>query len=565
MNPAVSEQDFHSQVHAAAREAIAASSRRSCDLVIAGCPIRLEFAGDALAEQFLPALALHVVDEPAPNAVVVTVWDSASTGVSMPPPVRGTRFTSRGEIDGFETKHLRSAFHWSEHSVSVLDLDQGVGSYWVSNPSDLPYWARSSPMRTMIGWILRRDGRHLVHGAAVGADGRAALLVGRGGAGKSTTSVRAAAAGFRFLGDDYVAISSDPPTVHHVYATAKLTPDTTIGDFARSHSPGDEKATLQMPSVLVERSMPLSAIASVRITGTRDSEVEATTREGVRAAALNSTLEQIPHPDGLEDAVDALLDRIPSGQLGIGADSVQLLSALRSILDDPAQLQMNKPSDRPMISVIIPVHDGAAFIADAVASIRAQGYPRVEIIVVDDGSTDELDIVAPDVVVVRQEQRGPASARNAGIAAAAGSLVAFLDVDDVWPAGRLEALVQELTSSDADVVIGHAQMSRLNPDGTWQPFGVPEASFPWYIGAAVYRREVFDAIGGFDEDMRFAEDIDWFARLQAGGAKLTRLPIATLEVRRHGANMTEGRDHVELHVVRAVKKALDRKRMMERR
>lgn len=89
----------------------------------------------------------------------------------------------------------------------------------------------------------------------------------------------------------------------------------------------------------------------------------------------------------------------------------------------------------------------------------------------------------------------------------------------------------------------------------------PEASFPYYIGAGLYRRSVFCAIGVFDPQMRYGEDTDWFARLHESGRTLHRLPLATLVVRRHGENMTRGKDLVELGVVRAVKKSLDRRRL----
>ena len=98
-------------------------------------------------------------------------------------------------------------------------------------------------------------------------------------------------------------------------------------------------------------------------------------------------------------------------------------------------------SMRPLVSVILPVHDGAGFLPGALSVIRIQDYRPLQIIVVDDGSRDETARIAErssDVLVLRLERnRGPAAARNAGLSRAEGEFVAFLDVDDHWPPGTL--------------------------------------------------------------------------------------------------------------------------------
>ena len=97
--------------------------------------------------------------------------------------------------------------------------------------------------------------------------------------------------------------------------------------------------------------------------------------------------------------------------------------------------------DAPLVSCIIPVFNGARFLGEAVDSILAQTYRPCEVIVVDDGSTDATgDVIAgygERVVAVRQPNRGEAAARNAGVRAARGALVAFLDADDLWGPEKL--------------------------------------------------------------------------------------------------------------------------------
>ncbi len=129
----------------------------------------------------------------------------------------------------------------------------------------------------------------------------------------------------------------------------------------------------------------------------------------------------------------------------------------------------NVNEDLPLISIIIPTYNGENFIRGAIESVLAQDYPALEIIVVDDGSVDGtqqlIESLSADIRYYRQAQnRGPAAARNIGIRDAAGEFIAFLDVDDCWPEGNLKLLLEEITSGTEQVVYGHAQMMRFNPD-----------------------------------------------------------------------------------------------------
>ena len=104
------------------------------------------------------------------------------------------------------------------------------------------------------------------------------------------------------------------------------------------------------------------------------------------------------------------------------------------------------PEARPLVSVIIPTYDSARFIADAVRGVLAQTYPCHEVIVIDDGSRDETaDIVrglTGQIRYRRQDNRGPAAARNAGIKMARGKYICFLDADDLWTPNKLELQVE---------------------------------------------------------------------------------------------------------------------------
>ena len=110
----------------------------------------------------------------------------------------------------------------------------------------------------------------------------------------------------------------------------------------------------------------------------------------------------------------------------------------------------------PSISVVIPCHNAAAFLRATIASILGQTEPVLEVIVVDDGSTDDsariAELFGPPVRVVRQPNQGESAARNRGIEAAAGDWVAFLDADDLWLPTKIELQSEAIRSAPADVV-----------------------------------------------------------------------------------------------------------------
>src|SRR6185503_3119864 len=157
----------------------------------------------------------------------------------------------------------------------------------------------------------------------------------------------------------------------------------------------------------------------------------------------------------------------------------------------------------PLVSVVIPVFNGERFLREAVESVLAQNYSPVEIIVVDDGSTDRTPNVArslPETVrYLHQTNHGPAAARNRGIEQAQGSLIAFADADDLWPAGKLEVQLPYLIRDPKiDIVLGRIQQVLLS-----ETQEIAEPAFSVNLGSAVIRKSVFDRIGLFDETMRY--------------------------------------------------------------
>ena len=226
-----------------------------------------------------------------------------------------------------------------------------------------------------------------------------------------------------------------------------------------------------------------------------------------------------------------------------------------------------------LVSVVIPVFNGEKLLREAVESVREavhvldQKYSPVEIIIVDDGSTDGTAGVAQSftdaVRYVHQTNQGPAAARNRGIEQAQGNLIAFADADDLWPANKLELqLPYLLRDSATDIVLGRIQQVLLSATVTGETRAeeFAEPAFSVNLGSAVIRKSVFDRVGLFDETMRYSEDVDWFMRAREGGAAIVTIDAVTLLYRQHEQNMTRGKSTAELNVLKALKKSLDRRR-----
>lgn len=214
---------------------------------------------------------------------------------------------------------------------------------------------------------------------------------------------------------------------------------------------------------------------------------------------------------------------------------------------------------RPAVSVIIPAFNAEQFLAEALRSVLEQTVPTTEITVVDDGSTDGTADVAtrfPGVTLVQQRNGGAGAARNAGLRAANAPLVAFLDADDLWPAGRLAALLSALLPG-VDAVFGQAlEFGDGRGETEPQPALLP--------GTMLIRREACARVGEFDEAVRVGEFIDWWARAEEAGVRWTQIPGVVLRRRIHTTNTGIVRADNRVDYTRVLRAALERRRRVER-
>lgn len=225
---------------------------------------------------------------------------------------------------------------------------------------------------------------------------------------------------------------------------------------------------------------------------------------------------------------------------------------------------------QPLVSVIIPAFDSREFLANAVSSVRAQSYNPLEIIIIDDGSTDGtgavVDSLGQDIKTASQPNQGPAAARNHGLNLARGAFIAFLDADDQWTKGKLSSQVRRLLEEPAlDAIIGATQRVQApatggSTAGNKQLEAVGAVWMIFSIGASLFRREVFTRVGMFDESMRQGEDIDWFMRAREAGVSIGISNDVVQLYRIHANNMTRNLADKDRFFLAAMKKSLDRRR-----
>jgi hypothetical protein len=268
--------------------------------------VRLRVGSEALAERLTPALAPLAGGESVLDVVAVEgtpPWDAPDDGELY------------AEGDGVQVLQ-------GPDSVLVRRGDRGA--FWVRDAEALPRWETAAPLRTLLRWMLRDHGLHLVHGAAVVGPRGAALLAGASGAGKSTTALAAAEAGLGYVGDDYCAVRLGA-TVHALYAVGKVDANGLRRVPSLRVLPGGptpDGKELVLPRGLT-RSAPLVSIVLPRV-GPGGPLEPAGRAEALRALATSILLLPRSTQDDLA-ALGALVRSLPAFRLPLGDDPVPVL------------------------------------------------------------------------------------------------------------------------------------------------------------------------------------------------------------------------------------------------
>jgi glycosyltransferase involved in cell wall biosynthesis len=193
----------------------------------------------------------------------------------------------------------------------------------------------------------------------------------------------------------------------------------------------------------------------------------------------------------------------------------------------------------PLVSVVMPVRDGAPFLREAIESVLDQSHPRVELVVVDDGSTDDSAQIAGSfgerLLCVSAPPRGAGAARNQGVDLATGEFLAFIDADDLWPRTRLAVLLEAFRRRpQPDLVFGRL----LSFPGESEPVTALVAS------TLLLRRRLFARVGGFAPEWRVGEFMEWLLRARELNLREVMLEDVVLHRRVHPDSLTaQGHGH----------------------
>lgn len=206
---------------------------------------------------------------------------------------------------------------------------------------------------------------------------------------------------------------------------------------------------------------------------------------------------------------------------------------------------MTNVSTLPRVSVVIPVLNAARFLGEALASVEAQTYAPLEIIIVDGPSTDDTAAIArsfPRVHYLQQTGTGMWNALNEGLDAARGEFVAMISSDDLWFPQKIELQVAYLLAHpDVDYTLGLTRFVLIEGEtvpAAFRPELFQEPRLAILLEVLLARKTLFERVGKFDESLRIASDVDWFARLTNLNATRAVIPQVLLQKRIHAHNLS---------------------------
>jgi glycosyltransferase involved in cell wall biosynthesis len=219
-----------------------------------------------------------------------------------------------------------------------------------------------------------------------------------------------------------------------------------------------------------------------------------------------------------------------------------------------------------LISVIIPVYNGDKYLAEAIESVLSQTDFKLEVIIVDDGSTDDtakvVESFGSSIQYFYQMNAGPGAARNCGVTLAQGDYFAFLDADDLWTENKLKRQCKAFeTDPDLDMAFGHVQQfySQELTQAEKDRINIPAEIMPGhYAGSMLINKKSFLRVGLFKEE--FGEFIDWYARATELNLKSIMLPGVLVRRRIHKTNLGISQRDQRSGYINVLKAALDRRR-----
>lgn len=313
------------------------------DLSIGGHGVRLRFAGRAILDRLYPALAHLQEASPGAAGLTVGLWDAQTSGVAFPPPPAGAGRVMHGRLSGLSDARVLAAVEENFGGLSLLDREQGLALFHAPDAGRIPAYETAFPLRTLLNAWLAPRGVQIVHAGAVGTADGGALLVGRGGSGKSNTCLACLCDGMLYAGDDYVAVGiTGRPAAHSLFGTAKLLPED-VGRFPRlagsvvhvAKGP-DEKCVLFLDGadgLRPSRVIPLRAILLPCVVARTGTSIRPATPAHCLKAMAPSTVFQLAGAGrGEFHAMARLAGELPGYVLELGTDRAAIPAVVRELL-----------------------------------------------------------------------------------------------------------------------------------------------------------------------------------------------------------------------------------------
>ncbi len=260
---------------------------------IAGLPFLIEFPDQKTAASI--SLPFPESDKTS-AAFSITIWDSKTSPIS--PKWTAEDLLEKGAIAGFEDNDYPMVYDIGARSLSIASLPSREAIYWTHDLCSIPYWEKGSFLRNLLHFGLPIENRRLVHAAAVGTEEGGVLIVGKGGAGKTTTALSCLDTRLSYLSDDYCALSNDgTPFAHQVFTSAKVSAESAKRLSLPFSANSGEKEVIDIQRLFPEKlisSFPLKAILFPTIGKGEKARIVPANRSAVLQELAASTIFQLP-------------------------------------------------------------------------------------------------------------------------------------------------------------------------------------------------------------------------------------------------------------------------------
>ncbi len=228
---------------------------------------------------------------------------------------------------------------------------------------------------------------------------------------------------------------------------------------------------------------------------------------------------------------------------------------------------MISAADSPLVSVILPLYNGAGFIEKSAASVLGQSLADLELLIIDDGSSDNGSAripADPRVRFFRRENSGVAATRNFGLEKARGDFIAFIDQDDWWHPDKLKQQLEVLRKQPEIgytlTLMENRLVDEVQKPGWLRDEQLEKAQVGLLPSSLVAHRRVFDTLGGFDENLVNASDLDWFVRADKAGIRRKIINQVLLTRTIHAANASHASKLSKRETFMIIKRQIEARR-----